>query len=31
MREVTADQLSFEEPRKGLSLFEKYLSVWVIL
>ncbi len=31
MREVTADQLYFEEPRKGLSLFEKYLSVWVIL
>ncbi len=31
MREVTADQLTFAEPRKGLSLFEKYLSVWVIL
>jgi Na+/H+-dicarboxylate symporter len=31
MREVTAEQLSFEEPRKGLGLFEKYLSVWVIL
>jgi ACR3 family arsenite transporter len=31
MREVTADQLSFAEPRKGLSVFEKYLSVWVIL
>ena len=31
MREVTAGEVSFEEPRKGLSLFEKYLSVWVIL
>jgi ACR3 family arsenite transporter len=31
MREATADQLPFETPRKGLSLFEKYLSVWVIL
>jgi ACR3 family arsenite transporter len=31
MREVTASEVSFEEPRKGLSLFEKYLSVWVIL
>ncbi len=31
MREVTADQLTCAEPRKGLSLFEKYLSVWVIL
>jgi len=31
MREATADQLIVEEPRKGLSLFEKYLSVWVIL
>ena len=31
MREVTADQLSFEKSGKGLSLFEKYLSVWVIL
>jgi ACR3 family arsenite transporter len=31
MREATAEQLSFEEPRKGLSLFEKYLSGWVIL
>jgi ACR3 family arsenite transporter len=31
MREVTAGEVSFKEPRKGLSLFEKYLSVWVIL
>ena len=31
MREVTAGEVSFEEPRKGLSLFEKYLSVCVIL
>jgi len=31
MREVTAGEVSFEEPLKGLSLFEKYLSVWVIL
>jgi ACR3 family arsenite transporter len=31
MREVTAGEVSFEERRKGLSLFEKYLSVWVIL
>ena len=31
MREVTAGEVSFEESRKGLSLFEKYLSVWVIL
>lgn len=31
MREATVDQLSVEAPRKGLSLFEKYLSVWVIL
>jgi ACR3 family arsenite transporter len=31
MREATPEQLSFEEPRKGLSLFEKYLSGWVIL
>ena len=31
MREVTAGEVSLEEPRKGLSLFEKYLSVWVIL
>ncbi len=31
MREATADQLSLAEPRKGLSLFEKYLSVWVVL
>ena len=31
MREVTAGEVSFEEPRKGLSLFAKYLSVWVIL
>ncbi|NIQ90826.1 MAG: ACR3 family arsenite efflux transporter [Deltaproteobacteria bacterium] len=31
MREVTAGEVFFEEPRKGLSLFEKYLSVWVIL
>ena len=31
MREAAADQLPFEDSRKGLSLFEKYLSVWVIL
>ena len=31
MREVTAGEISLEESRKGLSLFEKYLSVWVIL
>jgi ACR3 family arsenite transporter len=31
MREATANQLPFEDSRKGLSLFEKYLSVWVIL
>ena len=31
MREVTAGEVAFKKPRKGLSLFEKYLSVWVIL
>jgi ACR3 family arsenite transporter len=31
MREAAADQLPFEDSRKGLNVFERYLSVWVIL
>jgi ACR3 family arsenite transporter len=31
MGEVIAEKMVLEQPRKGLSLFEKYLSVWVIL
>ena len=31
MGEVIAEKIVLEQPRKGLSLFEKYLSVWVIL
>jgi ACR3 family arsenite transporter len=31
MGEVIAEKIVLEKPRKGLSLFEKYLSVWVIL
>ncbi|MBW1980057.1 MAG: ACR3 family arsenite efflux transporter [Deltaproteobacteria bacterium] len=31
MTEAAANKLAVEEPRKGLSLFEKYLSLWVIL
>ena len=31
MAEVITEKIGHEEPRKGLSVFEKYLSVWVIL
>jgi len=31
MGEVITEKIVLEQPRKGLSLFEKYLSVWVIL
>ena len=31
MAEVITEKIGLEEPRKGLSVFEKYLSVWVIL
>jgi len=31
MAEVITAKIGLEEPRKGLSVFEKYLSVWVIL
>jgi len=31
MGEVISEKIVLEQPRKGLSLFEKYLSVWVIL
>jgi ACR3 family arsenite transporter len=31
MGEVVTEKIVLEQPRKGLSLFEKYLSVWVIL
>jgi ACR3 family arsenite transporter len=31
MVEVMTENIVLEQPRKGLSLFEKYLSVWVIL
>ena len=31
MREAAADQVPFEDSRKGLNVFERYLSVWVIL
>jgi len=31
MGEVITEKIVLEEPSKGLSLFEKYLSVWVIL
>ncbi|MCK5485523.1 MAG: arsenical-resistance protein, partial [Desulfobacterales bacterium] len=28
---MTTEAIAIEQPGKGLSLFEKYLSVWVIL
>jgi ACR3 family arsenite transporter len=31
MGEVITEKIVLEQPRKGLSLFEQYLSVWVIL
>jgi ACR3 family arsenite transporter len=31
MGEVIAEKIVLEQPRKGLSVFERYLSVWVIL
>jgi ACR3 family arsenite transporter len=31
MGEVIAEKIVLEQPRKGLSLFEKYLSLWVVL
>jgi ACR3 family arsenite transporter len=31
MGEVIAEKMVLEQPRKGLSLFEKYLSLWVVL
>ena len=31
MGEIITEKIVLEQPRKGLSLFEKYLSVWVIL
>jgi ACR3 family arsenite transporter len=31
MGDVILEKIVLEQPRKGLSLFEKYLSVWVIL
>jgi ACR3 family arsenite transporter len=31
MGEVIAEKIVREQPRKGLSLFEKYLSLWVVL
>jgi ACR3 family arsenite transporter len=31
MGEVIVEKIVLEQPRKGLSLFEKYLSLWVVL
>ena len=31
MGEIITEKIILEQPRKGLSLFEQYLSVWVIL
>ena len=31
MGEIITEKIILEQPRKGLSFFEKYLSVWVIL